>query len=523
MNDPDWGSPSQRVRGQKVRDMTGSFEEISFRALFDAAADAMLMVNSAGLVVLSNTVAQLLLGYSRQELNGLSIEALIPEHYRGEHRRHQNNFLHEPIKRAMGSRRELYALSREGLELPVDISLNPIKAGDGKSFTLVTINSIAERKQMEQELRIAEERLRLAAEAAHFGTFDADLVTSKLYWSPELLAIVGLPPGAQPPALGEEFTYLHPDEIERVRALLRSAYGSEGNGEVNDEQRIVRPDGSVRWLLVKGKAQFAGAGETRRAVRATGIVLDITERKNMDSEILGRQKKMDELQKLQIASQTASAFAHELNQPLLAIASYSEAALLLLDAKIPDYIKIRKAVEASERQAHRAGQSIRDLLDFLSLNDFPTEAFDLNKEIHNILDSAKSEHELQFNTILHLEDRLPLIHANRIHVQKVLLNLLHNGIEVMQEVGVPLPSITVTVRTIKDESVAQVTIQDNGPGIKKEHFHRLFEPFFTTKAEGIGMGLAVSRSLIEANGGQLWVDPQEGPGATFHLTLPFAK
>ncbi len=129
---------------------------------------------------------------------------------------------------------------------------------------------------------------------------------------------------------------------------------------------------------------------------------------------------------------------------------------------------------------------------------------------------------MQFHSILKLEQQLPLVLANRSHVQRVLRNLLRNGIEAMQQAGVPLPSITVIVRTIKDEGVAQITIIDNGPGLKKEAIHRLFEPFFTSKPNGIGMGLAISRSLIETNGGQLWVDPQEGPGATFHLTLPFA-
>jgi PAS domain S-box-containing protein len=256
------------------------------------------------------------------------------------------------------------------------------------------------------------------------------------------------------------------------------------------------------------------------SIQAT--VRDITERKRLEKEILERRNEMENLQKLHVAAQTAAAIAHELNQPLLAIASYSEAALILLKAEKPNLDKVRKAIEGSELQAHRAGQSIRELLEFLSTKDFPNEAIDLNKEILDVLDTARSEHELQFQSVLQLEEGLPLVRANRTHVQKVLLNLLHNGIEAMQEAGVPLPCITVTVRTINDKAVAQVTIQDNGPGIKKEDSQRLFEPFFTTKARGIGMGLAVSRSLIEANGGQLWVDPQENPGATFHLTLPFA-
>jgi len=156
------------------------------------------------------------------------------------------------------------------------------------------------------------------------------------------------------------------------------------------------------------------------------------------------------------------------------------------------------------------------------MKEFPNEAFDLNDEILATMNVARSEYELEFHAVLQLKNGLPMVRANRTHIQKVLLNLLHNCIEAMQQ-AVMLPhSITVTIRTIMAESLVQMTIQDNGPGFKKEDIKRLFEPFFTTKPTGIGMGLVISRSLIEANGGQLWVDPTDSPGATFHLTLPLA-
>lgn len=255
----------------------------------------------------------------------------------------------------------------------------------------------------------------------------------------------------------------------------------------------------------------------------TIVLSDITEQKRRDKEALGWRKEMAELRKLQIAAQTATAIAHELNQPLLAIATYSEAALKLLQAAKPDFNKIVKAINSSEQQAQRAGRSIHDLIDFLSLKEISVEAFDLNRIINDVVVAARSEHDLQFDFILLLEDRLPLVFANRFHVEKVLFNLLRNGIEAMHEAAVPRPAITVTVRTQIGTNVAQLTIQDNGPGVREENLHLLFKPFFTTKPRGIGMGLAVSRSLIEANGGQLWIDPSEGPGATFHLTLPFAS
>jgi C4-dicarboxylate-specific signal transduction histidine kinase len=125
------------------------------------------------------------------------------------------------------------------------------------------------------------------------------------------------------------------------------------------------------------------------------------------------------------------------------------------------------------------------------------------------------------NVTLKLEEGLPCVTANRTQIQKVLLNLVNNGIEAMQAAGVNSDKLDVVISTAKNESFILMTIQDAGPGIRKEDINRIFDPFFTTKKEGIGMGLAISRSLIEENGGQLWLDQNTNPGATFHLTLPF--
>jgi two-component system sensor kinase FixL len=291
-------------------------------------------------------------------------------------------------------------------------------------------------------------------------------------------------------------------------------------GFINDlEFEMIRKDGTTFPVLVSATAIYDPGGHY---VMSRSTVVDISERKQLERKLLEQRKEMNDLLNLQVAAQTAAAIAHELNQPLLAISSYSGAARMLLQAEKPDLGKIRKAVEKSEQQAQRAGKSIRELLEFLSIKEFHVGAFDLNMEIHDALSTARSEHELKFHSRLNLEEDLPPVLGNRMHVHKVLLNLLHNGIEAMQQAGIPLPSITVTVHSAKDEGFAQVTIQDSGPGIDKEDFQHLFEPFFTTKGKGMGMGLAVSRSLIEMNGGQLWVDPQQGPGATFHFTLPFA-
>ncbi|MFZ2163655.1 MAG: ATP-binding protein [Sideroxyarcus sp.] len=373
-------------------------------------------------------------------------------------------------------------------------------------------------EEQEQGFRLSEARLNQAQHSAHIGNWELELADNKLHWSDEIFLIFEIEKAEFGASYETFLNAIHPDD----RNMVNKAYTDslENRQPYDIVHRLQFADGRIKFVHERCETHFDAQG---KAIRSLGTVQDITSRKILEKAIQEQRNEMDALQKTQIAAQTVSAIAHEVNQPLLSIATYSNAALMLLKAGNPDLEKISKAVEASERQALRAGQSIRELISFLNMREFPTETFELNNEIAGILATAGAEHELQFQTSLQLEEGLPLIRANRVHVRKVLLNLLHNGIEAMQEAGVPQAAITITVRTIADKNVAQVTIRDNGPGFKDEDIQRLFEPFFTTKAKGIGMGLTISRSLIEANGGQLWVDPQESPGATFHLTLPFAE
>ena len=197
-----------------------------------------------------------------------------------------------------------------------------------------------------------------------------------------------------------------------------------------------------------------------------GIIIsaeDITAQKKMEMELWGQRNEMAELHKLQVVSQTAAAIAHELNQPLLAICSYNEAALMLMNSKKADFDKIRTAIEKSKQQALRAGQSIREMLNYLSLRDFKSDEFDLNVEVRDVVKDIKKERDIRFNAVFQLEEGLPLIRANLLHIKKAISNLLHNSLEAMQEAGVSAPSITVAVCTKKDGNIAQMTILDKWP------------------------------------------------------------
>ncbi|MGO9443592.1 MAG: sensor histidine kinase, partial [Thiobacillaceae bacterium] len=231
---------------------------------------------------------------------------------------------------------------------------------------------------------------------------------------------------------------------------------------------------------------------------------------------------LERLMRFHVAGQTAAAIAHELNQPLNAVASFNETALRLLRADTLQMDKLHKALESSAQQAQRAGRVLRELLAFIGKDQAPTEPVDLNDTVNKVLARMEAEGQERFHVKLELEPNLPPVRANRLQVEKVLTNLVENGIEAMRDGGINPHAITVTISTFGDGSMARATVRDNGPGISAQIVGRIFDPFFTTKARGLGMGLPLSRAIIEAHGGQLWVESDTGSGARFHFTLPFA-
>jgi len=256
---------------------------------------------------------------------------------------------------------------------------------------------------------------------------------------------------------------------------------------------------------------------------STVILRDITPRRQAELALGQLRGEMDEMLALHVASQTAASIAHELNQPLNAIATYCETAARLVRAGNPKPDRLLRALERSTDQSQRAAQVARELIEFLHRGESPPEAVDLNDAAMRALSIVESNGFGGFRAVVDLAPKLKPVLANRLHVEKILVNLLRNGVEAMRGAGVRTQAITITIRTAAGDRDAQVTVHDTGPGLDAETARRVFEPFFTTKKKGIGMGLAISRALVEAHGGRLWVDLDGAPGAAFHLTLPFVQ
>lgn len=383
---------------------------------------------------------------------------------------------------------------------------------------VAVFDNITERKRSAAELQVREERLRLAKRAAGLGLYDEDVLANTLQWDERVRELWGV-------EADEVITYqtfiqgVHPDDRATTQAALDRAFEPSGSGQFYAEYRVInRTDGRERHVASTGQVYC----EDGRPVRRIGMVRDITERKRLEKELQARRGEMEALLQHQIATQTAAAIAHDLNQPLVAISAYSEVALRILQSGSDDPQRLSRALEGCVEQAQRAGRTLHELLDFLHHGDTVSLPMDLNDTVRETIAMAEEGGYGGLRTVLDLEGGLPPVLGNRIQIQKVLDNLLHNGIEAMRESGQANPAISIRVQTLAGQRQAQVTVRDNGPGLDAEMAKRIFEPFFTTKANGIGLGLAISRALIEAHGGLLWVDRDSAPGAAFHFTLPLA-
>jgi two-component system sensor kinase FixL len=498
--------------------LTNPLEGLDSRTLFDAAADAMLLTDADGNILLTNRALRQMLGYSDDDgIIGKAVEFLIPERHRARHRQHRKHYSAKPTQRAMGNGNNLVVMTSDGRELPVDIGLSPIN-DHGNHLVLATFHFPDRHQQDKKALWESEERLRLAKSAAGLGVFDFDLLKQTALCDERIRELWGF-------AEDESISYgnltdgLHPQDLLIRNAALQRAMNPDGNGEYQVEYRVInKNDKSEHWLSITGKVFFSNGV----AIRMVGVVRDISSQKKLERDLHRQQTEMERLLKRQMAAQTAAAIAHEINQPLAAISAYSEVALHALSSGQTDTTQLTHALNGCFAQAQRAGSSLHELLTFLQRSDIEMEIISFNSLWQELQMSLKQDDLHDFDLKAELAEQLPAFSGNRTQILKVLLNLLFNAAEAMRDAGISPATVTISTALTKDRKHIRISVRDNGPGIPAEIARRLFEPFFSTKPNGIGMGLKLSRAMIESMGGKLWLDETARNRTTFHFTLPRA-
>ncbi len=249
----------------------------------------------------------------------------------------------------------------------------------------------------------------------------------------------------------------------------------------------------------------------------TGFIRDLTERQRTETRLQELQSELVHISRLTALGEMASALAHELNQPLSAIANYLKGSKMLLERKVVPHNRVADAVDRAAREALRAGEIIRRLRDFVSRGETERRIESLPKLIEEAsalaLVGAK-EHGIRVR--FDFDPSVDLVLADKVQIQQVALNLIRNAVDAMIEA--PERHLTVTV-VPSDNDMALVSVADTGPGVSEDIAAQLFQPFITTKRSGMGVGLSISRTIVEAHGGRIWVETNEGGGAVFRFTV----
>jgi PAS domain S-box-containing protein len=363
--------------------------------------------------------------------------------------------------------------------------------------------------RLARELSESERRLDLAASSAGLGlcAFDGNGQAWATERARELFGLGRL----EPIDLARLEATVHRDDIAAVRDTLNRALTSGGEWSV--QFRVCTPDGADRWILARGRSDAASGG---RPTALRGVLRDVTEQKNAEAEADELRRELVHVGRVTTLGQLTSSLAHELSQPLGAILRNAEAAEILLQRASPDLDELRAIVTDIHRDDRRAGEVIERLRALLQRRQLQFEAIAIDGLVRDVSAIVRSDATARHILIkCETEANLPKVCGDRVHLSQVLLNLLVNALDATHGTRqVLVQALAQTPRAV------EVAVTDWGGGIPNDRLQRIFEPFYTTKAGGMGMGLAVSRTIVEAHGGRLWAENVADAGARFRLVLP---
>lgn len=378
-------------------------------------------------------------------------------------------------------------------------------------FANMLAGSLA-RRIADDALRESEARLDLAIDSARAGLWSMDLTTRMMWVSRSMRELYQCPPAEQITA-EDLFQINHPEDREAVRQAVRQA--ARTDQLVVIEYRIVLPDGSVRWISARGRRRCNAAGEP---IRVMGAAVDATERKQAEAKTRQHLHELAHLNRVSAVGELTTSLTHELNQPLGAILRNAETAEVLLRSERPDLGELRAIIADIRSDDIRAGKVIERLRLLLKQRAIELQSVALAPLARDVMSLVRFDAMARG---VHLETDLPAdlpaVLADRVHVQQVLLNLVMNGMDAARDAASPDRHVCISARLAGGG--VEVAVRDSGPGLPAESIGRVFEPFFTTKPEGMGMGLPISRTIIEAHNGRIWAENNDSCGATFYFTL----
>ncbi len=372
---------------------------------------------------------------------------------------------------------------------------------------------LTERRRAEEELRRSEAYLAEGQRISHTGSWGWNVATGEIFWSQEHFRIFGFDPETAKPTYPMFLERIHPNDRPFVEQTVDWAVREETDFEV--DYRIVLTDGSTKYLQSLGHPVISESGD----LEFVGTVIDATERKGAEEALREAQAELAHVTRVMTMGELAASIAHEINQPLAAVVTNGGACLRWLAGESPNLDEAREAAQRVIRDGNRANDVITRIRALMRKTDTEKTRLDINEVIEEVILLTRNETTPRGVTVrMELAADLPPVFGDRVQLQQLTLNLLMNGIEAMASVN-DRPREMVIHSGMHESDEVLVAVQDCGMGIAPEDLEKIFDAFYTTKSQGMGMGLAISRSIVENHGGRLWAVPNEDSGATFQFTL----
>lgn len=375
-----------------------------------------------------------------------------------------------------------------------------------------------ERKSAEESLRRSERYLAEAQRLTHTGSW-AWRVEGRdaVHLSEEWYRIYGFDPEEGLAAWEKRMQRMPPEDQAKWRETTDRAISEKSDYEV--EQRILLPDGTVKYTQTIGHPVLNASGDV---VQFVGTMVDITERKRAEASLRQAQADLARVNRVTAMGELTASLAHEVNQPIAAAVTNVNTCLRWLTRDQPDIEEARAAAARIVKDVTRAAEIIKRIRLLFKKETSERELVDLNDVIREMVVLLRSE-AMQYSIFVRteLEAEAPQIMADRVQLQQVLMNLMINGIDAMKDVR-GMRELAIKSRRAENDQVL-VSVNDTGVGLPRQQSDRVFAPFYTTKPHGTGMGLSISRSIIESHGGRLWADSNSPRGASFCFALPTSR